>query len=102
MKTNHKSKKENEIENRGIGNKIFDILDLPGEIALNLPRLMMTGNKGLIVENYRGIIEFETERIRINTKTGIIKVSGSNLVIKEITSEDILIRGEIHLIEFNV
>jgi sporulation protein YqfC len=100
LKTNRNNKKKNEMEKRDIGSKLFDILELPDEIVMNVPRLMMTGNRGLIVENYRRIIEFETERIRINTKTGIVKIIGNGLLIKEITSENILIGGEIHSIEF--
>ncbi|MCX7923518.1 MAG: sporulation protein YqfC [Clostridia bacterium] len=80
--------------------KMAEILELPKEIVLNMPKLTMLGNGDLIIENYKGIIEYEDARVRINTTTGIIKVTGDRLTIKEITSEDIMINGDIASLEF--
>jgi len=80
--------------------KISEILELPKEIVMNVPKLTMVGNSDLVVENYKGIIEYSSERIRVNTGAGIIKLTGRRLIIREITSEDILISGDIASLEF--
>ena len=80
--------------------KLTEILELPKEVVLNVPRMTMVGSGNLLIENYKGIIEYDDKRIRVNTGIGIIKILGARLVIKEITSEDIMIDGEIQSMEF--
>ncbi len=95
-----KRKKGKESRKINIKEKMTEILELPKEVVLNVPRLTMLGNKNLVIENYKGIIEYETVRIRINTGTGIIRIMGEMLTIKEITSEDIMVEGRIKGLEF--
>jgi sporulation protein YqfC len=80
--------------------KITEALELPKEIVLNVPKLTIVGTGDMIVENYKGIMEYEIDRIRVNTGVGIIRITGNRLIIREITSEDILISGEINSLEF--
>lgn len=80
--------------------KFVEILDLPKEIVLNIPKVTIVGNKDMMIENYKGIMEYEEARIRVNTGTGVVKVTGASLLIREITSEDIIISGDIHGLEF--
>lgn len=80
--------------------KLTEMLELPKEIVLNMPKLTMLGNGDLIIENYKGIVEYDKDVIRISTTSGIIKVSGLGIYIKEITSENIMIYGNILSLEF--
>ena len=91
--------REKEREAR-LKEKITEALELPKEIVLNVPRLTMIGNTNLVIENYKGIVEYASERIRVNTGTGTIRITGNGLVLKEITSEDILVDGDILGLEF--
>jgi sporulation protein YqfC len=95
-----KKKKEDEEVKVNLKEKMTEMLELPKEVVLNIPKLVMLGNRNLIIENYKGIIEYDTCRIRVNTGTGIIKITGNSLVIKEITSEDIMVDGKISGLEF--
>ncbi len=95
--TTHKNKIAKKI---GIKEKVTEILELPKEIVLNMPKLTMLGNGDLIVENYKGILEYDEGVIRLNTTSGIIKVKGTNIYIKEITLESIMIFGDIQSLEF--
>ncbi|MCR4435590.1 MAG: sporulation protein YqfC [Clostridiales bacterium] len=83
-----------------IKEKVSEVLDLPKEIVLNIPKLTMVGNSSLIIENYKGVMEYESTRIRVNTGSGIIRIEGGRLTIKGITSENIFIDGDISSIEF--
>ncbi|HEY5584051.1 MAG TPA: sporulation protein YqfC [Ruminiclostridium sp.] len=80
--------------------RFTEMLELPKEIVLNMPKLTMLGNGDLIIENYKGIVEYDEGVIRVNTTAGIIKVNGVDIYIKEITSENIMIYGNILLLEF--
>jgi len=95
-----KKKEKKEETKPGIRERLAEILELPKEIVMNIPKMTMIGNKDLIIENYKGIIEYESNRIRINTGAGIIKITGDLMSIKEITSEDILVSGNISSLEF--
>ncbi len=83
-----------------IKNKITKALELPREIVLDLPLISMVGNDELLIENYRGLIEYTGEKMRINTKAGVVRIEGKNLVLKHITSENVLINGKILRFEF--
>jgi sporulation protein YqfC len=95
-----KKNKRNKEQKSGLKMKVTEALELPKEIVLNMPKLTMLGSGDLIIENYKGVIEYSEEKVRINTASGIIKISGSNLIIKEITAEDIIIKGIISSLEF--
>lgn len=82
-----------------IKSSLSEILDLPIDIAMDLPKIIILGNKLVTVSNHRGIIEYKDRLIRINSKIGIIKITGENLEIKNILSEEIVIEGEIEVVE---
>ncbi len=89
-----KKKKTNKIEN--IKENISDIFELPKEITLNLPKITLVGNLQLRIENHKGIVEYTNRKIRINSKSGLLVVTGENLVIRNIIREEIVIEGVIH------
>lgn len=99
-RSRRKKKNDKEEPKAKLKEKFTEMLELPKEIVLNVPKLTMVGNGDLIIENYKGIIEYDDSRIRVNTGTGVIKITGSRMLIKEITSEDIMINGEITSLEF--
>ena len=75
--------------------KITNALDLPKEVTLDYPKITLMGDEGLTVENHKGLIEFSQTVIRLNTKIYILKVSGENLDIKNISEDEIEIFGRI-------
>lgn len=83
-----------------IRKKITNMLELPKEIVLNLPLISVTGNEEIVIENYKGIIEYNEERIRINTSCGIIRIEGKSLHLKRITAENMTINGLITKLEY--
>ncbi|TYQ15526.1 UNVERIFIED_CONTAM: sporulation protein YqfC [Acetivibrio alkalicellulosi] len=99
-KRENRKKNTGENKKRSIKEKMTEFLELPKEIVLDMPKTTLLGNGNMLVENYKGIIEYDVNRIRINTSKGIIKVTGDNLFIKEITSEDLMIYGDIASVEF--
>lgn len=97
----NKAKKNREIEyKKPVKEKIIDALDLPKDIVLDLPRMVLTGNRELYIENYRGIVEYTDTLIRLNTSANMIKVTGEGLNIKHIASEEITLSGKIKCMEF--
>lgn len=77
-----------------------DSLELPKEIVTDLSRISIFSNNEIYIENYKGLIEFETDRAKINTKGKIISLNGKNFEIKNITEDEITLKGEIYKITF--
>ncbi|MCG8538791.1 MAG: sporulation protein YqfC [Clostridia bacterium] len=79
---------------------ISNVLEIPKDILLDLPKITFIGNLQVNIENHKGIIEYSNETIRVKMKDGIIKVLGMDLIIKTIISEEIIISGKIASIDF--
>lgn len=87
---------------RGLKRNVTEALELPKEVILNLPLVSLIGREELCIENYKGVIEYSEERIRVNTGVGVLKIEGKNLFLRHITSESITITGGITKFEFVV
>lgn len=79
--------------------KIERILELPQEVYSNMPKITITGFNELILENYKGILEYEEFFASISTFIGILNIQGSNLNLEKMTNDDIKISGKIESIE---
>lgn len=88
------------ISKNNIKRKITSMLELPKEIVFNLPLITIIGSEEITIENYKGIIEYNLERIRINTSCGILKIEGKKLALKQITSENISVYGLISNLQY--
>ncbi|MGQ9779346.1 MAG: sporulation protein YqfC [Bacillota bacterium] len=88
------------IPRTGLGRRLADLLDLPPEVVLALPKLTLVGDARLTLENHRGLIEYGPQIVRVSTDRGEIKIEGAALTIKSILKEEILLAGRIHAIYF--
>ncbi len=84
----------------GVKKSIAEILELPKDIILDLPKIIMIGNLQIYIENHKGILEYTDNRIRINTKNGVLRIIGKNLMLKNIVMEEIIIVGKINQVDF--
>ncbi len=91
MRKNRKVKKQNRFE---------ELLEIPKELSSNEPRITIAGFNEMLIENYKGILEYQEFFIRINTYTGIININGFNLSLTEMTLDDVVVRGKIDSIDF--
>ena len=80
-------------------NRVDKILEFPKEVYSNEPKIIISGFDELIIENFKGILEYEEFFVRINTYIGIININGYNLNLTNMTNEDIKVTGKIESIE---
>lgn len=80
-------------------NKIDKMLELPQEVYNNVPKIIITGFDEMIIENFKGILEYEEFFVQINTYIGIISINGFGLTLENMTNDDIKVRGKIENIE---
>ena len=92
--------KKKKPQNRGKKiNFIDEILEMPKEISSGIPKITMLGFEEMLIENYKGILEYEELYVRINTYIGVINISGHNFNLKNINEDDILLTGVFEKIE---
>lgn len=75
--------------------KIVDAVDMPKEVILGYPKITIISDREITVENYKGILEYENNIIRLNTSMGIVAIEGENLDISSITDTDISLCGRV-------
>ena len=80
-------------------NKIDKMLDLPKEIYSNTPKISILGFNEMVIENYKGILEYEEFFVRISTYIGIVNINGYNLKLENMTDDDIKVTGKIESFE---
>lgn len=79
--------------------KINELLEIPKEIYSNIPNIILTGFEEMIIENNKGILEYEDFYVRVNTNIGIIDIHGINLKLEKMTEDSLKINGKIEKIE---
>ena len=81
--------------------KINEFLEIPEEVYSNIPKITLTGCNELVLENYKGILEYEEMFASISTNIGIVNLSGTNINLEKMTNDDIRITGKIEKIELD-
>ncbi len=80
--------------------KIVNILDIPREVATDIPKISLEGFDECLIENYKGVLEYEDFYVRVNTSIGIISINGFNLKLNQLGDNNISISGKIENIDF--
>lgn len=68
-------------------------MDLPVDVALNLPKVTAVARKEVTVENHKGIIKFSTEELVINTSLGALTILGEDFEIIFVGGTTITLSG---------
>lgn len=93
-------KKRDEKERESYLETLSNNLKISSDIIAGAPILTVTGKKQISLENYKGIIEYTGNLIRIQTKTGKIHIEGRDLNIDYFTDEEMKVSGIIQMIQY--
>lgn len=86
-------------KNNRISNKLNNILEVPRELTDNNPKITIIGFDEMLIENYKGILEYEEFYIKISTELGNININGFNLGLEQVTEDDISVKGKIESLD---
>lgn len=78
-----------------------DMLEIPEETLLNLPKIIMVGGIQLYIENHCGVIEYTSQILRVGTSIGELVVKGEELHLRNILPDELSLDGKIYSVEFN-
>ena len=79
---------------------IADTLRVPKDVAMDLPRVSVCGDKEIYVENHKGLCEYTDTDIRIRMRTGIMHISGTGLRIICMEYGSMVINGTFSRVEY--
>ena len=77
-----------------------ETFDLPGEVLLGLPRLTITGGQRVVVENHHGLMDYSSQQIVVAGGKMALKLIGTDLKLRAMTADSLLITGQILHVEF--
>lgn len=91
-------KKEREKET--LKERLTAATNMPRDVVLGDSVVTIIGNEEICVENYRGILEYTQELIRIQTKKAQIRLRGQGLKIEYYLNDEMKITGTLYSLEY--
>lgn len=82
-----------------LSSKINKALEVPRELSQNETKVTIIGFDEMLIENYKGILEYEEFYIKIKTDIGNININGFNLNLEQVTEDDVLVKGKIESLD---
>ncbi len=79
---------------------VSDALDLPTDLTCHLPRIVLSGDSELLLENHRGILQYNDTMIRAAYRGGILEISGENLSLPILKPDMLAVEGTIITLRF--
>lgn len=80
--------------------RLTEAFDLPDEVTLDVPRVLLLGRLRVEVENHRGLVGYEPNLVVLGVARGQLHVHGADLVIHEVSAEAVRITGRIDSLHF--
>lgn len=77
------------------GVRMLEAMQIPPDLSRRDCILNLCGGKELYIENYRHILEYQEEEIRVLTKNGKVSIRGKRLTIQSYTQDEMYITGQI-------
>jgi len=77
-----------------------EFLDIPKDLVLDLPKVTIVGRTELYIENHRGIIEYNLNRLRVNLSRGFLEIEGIDMEIRALMADEMKVTGEILTVKY--
>lgn len=85
---------------KGLLLRASEVFEVPGEAALGVARVTVTGAKKVHIENHRGLIEYGPETIGVNAGGMTVKLRGRDMEISAMSDMELVVTGKILGVEF--
>lgn len=81
--------------------ELTESFHLPKDLMFGAVIVTATGDREVYVENYKGIMEYSDDKIKLQTKNCYLTITGKNLVISYYTNDEMKITGVIQNIRYS-
>jgi sporulation protein YqfC len=83
-----------------IKENLADKLDIPRDVVLSIPKIIVVGKEEITIENHQGILKFKNDFIRIKCNFGNIVIKGYDFEILFISGKTIILGGKLKSVEY--
>lgn len=84
---------------RSFMEQITNAADLQDEPIPGLPLIEIAGERRVLIENHRGVIEYGSQTIRVKVKYGQVCICGSGLELACMTRGQLVISGRVDAVQ---
>ncbi len=89
------------MSGKGTGIQRFaEVLEIPPEVLVNVPRVEVVGHLQFRVENHQGLLQYEPHRVVLKIPDGRLIITGLGLVIGWIDQSELLVTGQVRSLVF--
>lgn len=78
---------------------LSDAFEIPYEAVFDVPRIVITGEENIFVENYTAVLEYKKDNIKLKYKMGVIEIIGSGFKITAVSEGNIAVSGKIYSVK---
>ena len=82
-----------------LGLDAMERLDLPGELAIGVPGMELTGNRQFFMTQHKGVLAYSPETVEINGGSLLVRLTGRELQLLAMTESELRIGGWIEKVE---
>jgi sporulation protein YqfC len=75
--------------------QVSDFLEIPNDVILDLPKIVLMGNLQVFIENHRGVMEYTSEVVKVIVGDGEVEIKGEDLSLRNMTADEIIVEGKI-------
>ena len=83
----------------GIFLRAASVFDLPGDVA-GLTNIEICGTREVLIENHKGILEYDDTILCVNAGRHLLTIEGQNLVISAMNDLGLRLSGTIETVTF--
>ena len=91
--------KQNVKKRKSLLDRAADKFDLPGDALADQPRVTLVGGGWILIENHKGLADYGTEEIAIAGGRLTLKLIGTDLELRAMNADALLITGDIFKVE---
>ena len=75
--------------------RLTDAMDLPGEPVPGTAVLELLGDRRVLIEHPRGIVQYSPQEITVTVPFGHMTISGDDLSLTRMTGQQLIISGTV-------
>lgn len=79
--------------------QLTNAADLQDEPIPGLPLIEIAGERRVLIENHRGVVEYGSETIRVKVKYGQVCICGCGLELVRMTRGQLVISGRVDAVQ---
>ena len=84
-----------------VGQDALERLELPVNIAADVARIELLGNRELYMDRHRGVLAYSTEEVDVNGGGVVVRIWGEGLQLLVMTEQALRLTGKIAGIELD-